>query len=175
MARQGDSTKRQPKEIPAGDDYIHGILYPTDYTVSSLGGLRKYLEQYKGGAVRIVLVHGYAAPDSISDLLFYSPSLMARALAGEDFIEACNALKNRFAFVATVGHTVFSGKTQSAFDIFVKAYGIREAILVGGYAPRRRDKASFGLDGYIRDSVLKVSQIDIPEIAAFADLMESRL
>ncbi|MBX3720456.1 MAG: hypothetical protein KF713_01330 [Turneriella sp.] len=148
----------------ANENYIRGVLFPTDFTVASLAALRIYLERYAGTAMRLFLVHGYRAGDSIPELLFHSPTSIARALAGNDFAEACAVLKNRFGFITTLGCTVFSGKNQAAFENFIAGYGISEAIVVHGYESKRRDARSFGLEGFIRASDLQISQINAPEI-----------
>lgn len=114
--------------------------------------------------MRLFLVHGYRSGDSIPELLFHSPTSIARALAGNEFGEACAVLKNRFGFITTLGCTVFSGKTQSAFENFIGGYGIAEAVVVHGYESKRRDARSFSLAEFIRASNLQISQINAPEI-----------
>lgn len=142
---------------------MHGVLYPTDFTIASLAGLRAYLERYDGGSLRLFLVHGYAAPDSISDLLFFSPASVAHSLADEKFFEGCAVLKNRFAFIDSLGHTVFTGKTQTAFDSFAEGYSISEAVFLHGYAPARRGPRSFDIHRFIQASRLKITQINTPQ------------
>jgi len=67
------------------EDYIRGVLFPTDFTIPSLGALRVYLERYAGTAMRIFLVHGYRSGDSIQELLFQSPISIVHTLAGDAF------------------------------------------------------------------------------------------
>lgn len=157
------------------ENYLHGVLYPTDFTTGSLAGLRTYLERHDGSALRLFLVHGYTAPDSISELLFFSPASVAHSLADEKFLEGCAVLRNRFAFIASLGHTVFTGKTQSAFDSFTEGYGIREAVFLHGYSAKNRNSRCFDLGRFIKDSSLKITQINAPYERVFSGKRSSTL
>lgn len=148
----------------SNDNLLRGILYPTDFTVASLGGLRIYLDRHTGEALRLFLVHGYMTPDSITELLFYSPSSQARMLAEDGFAEACEVLRNRYTFIATLAQTVFSGRNQAAFSNFVSGYGIHEAVLPQGYRQKSHNYRSFDLADFITASQLKITEIKAPEI-----------
>jgi hypothetical protein len=146
------------------DSNSYGVLYPCDYTIASLASLRLYLERCDRKAMRLFLVHGYLTPDSISDLLFYSPSSTARMLADPGFTDACAVLKNRFTFISSIACTVYSGRNQAAFENFIRGLDVREAVLVHGYTEKSHGFRSFDLTPHVRSSNLRITEIHAPEI-----------
>src|ERR1051325_8940830 len=96
------------------------ILIPTDFSIASLSLLKVALDEHSGENLDIVFVCGYRLSDSITDLLFHSPSKILAKLESEDFREACAVLRNRpGSRILSIRKMLFTGKTASAFNRFV--------------------------------------------------------
>lgn len=110
------------------------ILIPTDFTVKSLTLVKEAMLLTPAEKIRIILLHGWTLPDSISDLLFFSPHAIMAELQSESFRQACRLLKNRYASrLSSLRVDVFTGTTQSAFEHYVEANKIDEAYVPEQY------------------------------------------
>jgi hypothetical protein len=106
------------------------ILIPTDFSIASLSLLKVALNEHSGESLGIVFVCGYRVSDSISELLFHSPSKILAKLESSDFREACEMLGNRpGSRISSIRRTLFTGKTSAAFNRFVATNEIDEIVV----------------------------------------------
>lgn len=98
------------------------ILIPTDFRVASLNTLKMALEAMDGEPVQVVLMHAAYLSDSISDLLFYSPTRFIEARMGEAFQEALEVIGNRFEpSIVRLSIQLFNGTNSNALRNFLEA------------------------------------------------------
>jgi hypothetical protein len=101
------------------------ILIPIDFRVASLNTLKLALEAMDGEPVRVVLMHAAFLSDSISDLLFYSPSRFIEARMGEAFQEALEVIRNRFeASLESCSIQLYHGMHKNALQNFLEAHQV---------------------------------------------------
>jgi hypothetical protein len=75
---------------------MNTLIIPIDFKVASLLTLRYALEQETEFPVRVILLHSTFLDDSISKLLFYSPSKLISNRMSNEFSEGIEILKNHF-------------------------------------------------------------------------------
>lgn len=98
------------------------ILIPTDFRVASLHTLKLALEAMDGEPVRVVLMHAAYLSDSISDLLFYSPTRFIQERVGQPFREAMEVIGNRFeASIVRMDIELYHGLHVQALRNFLEA------------------------------------------------------
>lgn len=126
------------------------ILVPTDFRVASLRTLRLALELINEPTVDVVLLHCQTLDDSITELLFYSPTRIIEDLLTEDFGDAVSILRNRFEH--TIGNLrieLFHGYAQSTFNSLLDRLKI-DSIFVSQSYPLHLGKEAFDPWPYIR-------------------------
>lgn len=141
------------------------ILIPTDLQIGSLNTLKACLSQRDGEGVRVILMYAVHAPDGISDLLFYSPKRSLNARMTPPFKQALAVLMNRFAQeLSSMEIVPFHGITQTAFDHFAKAHGVKEIHVSPSYALNLHDRAMDPLP-FIRNARIRLvehGQAEVP-------------
>lgn len=75
---------------------VKTILVPVDFTVESLNTLKLALSKNEEHEVYALLLHAKLPPDSISELLFYSPQKEINALTNPNFEKALDVLMNKY-------------------------------------------------------------------------------
>lgn len=73
------------------------VLIPTDFTIKSLKLVNAAVAQFGNIGLNITLVHAMEPDHSISGLLMLHRRLPLHRLYTEEFREACEVLKNKFA------------------------------------------------------------------------------
>jgi len=135
------------------------VLFETDFTVASLAPLREWLANRPGTELRLLLALGYSLPDSIAELLFFRPKTAIAELAEKEFFSACDILKNKFSHIAEITCDIFTGTTQTAFDNFIRAKEVTEAVIATGHKPRHKSHRFFIISEYIRRSRLPFIEV----------------
>lgn len=106
------------------------ILIPTDFSIESLSLLKVALEEHPDEQLDILLVYGYLLPQSISELLFYSPARILDKLETEDFKEAGSILRNKAGSrIRSMKKVLFTGHTKSAFNSFLRFHNVDEVVI----------------------------------------------
>jgi hypothetical protein len=106
------------------------ILIPTDFTIESLGLLKMALREHPNEQLEIVFVHGISLTDSITELLFFSPSRTLESLENANFREACAVMQNKFNWqLKSIKTVLFTGKTQSAFNQLLEIHRIDSIVV----------------------------------------------
>ncbi len=138
------------------------ILIPTDFTVESLHVVKSFLQQAKADSrYNIILLFGVHLNDSITDLLFFSKSRMIDNLSDENFNDACDIIKNKYASqLNVIRKDIFTGGGQAAFDHYLEANRIDEAYIPGNYSLSLKKKGSFDTIPFIKASHLNIKEIN---------------
>lgn len=136
------------------------ILVPTDFCVPSLNTLRLALEQTTEPRVNVVLLHCQTLDDSITELLFYSPSRIIRDLLTDDFREALSILNNRFENrIGQLEIKLFHGHAQSVFDTLLDTLQIDAIYFSRSYEQRLTNRA-FDATPYIVKGVIPYQELE---------------
>ena len=136
------------------------ILVPTDFRVASLNMLRLALEEVAEPRVNVVLLHCEVLDDSITELLFYSPSRIIRDLLTDDFEEALSILTNRFEDrIGQFQIKLFHGHVQSVFDTLLDTLEI-DAIYFSRLYKQHLGKRAFDPTPYIVNGVIPYYEIE---------------
>ncbi len=138
------------------------ILIPTDFSVKSLTLVKEALNSNQEIDVNIVLVHGIEAPDSISELLFFSKRKLISSLETQEFKSSCKLLQNKYGTqINSFCLDVFTGKNQAAFENYLEGNKIDEAYVPKGYKLKKKHKRSFDITSYFQKSNIQVHEVDI--------------
>ncbi len=136
------------------------ILVPTDFCVASLNTLRLALEEIDAPTVNVVLLHCTTRDDSITELLFYSPSRIIRDLLTDDFEEALSMLTNRFENkIGQFRIELFHGHVQSVFDTLLETLKI-DAIYFSKSYKQRLTNHAFDATPYIVNGAVPYHEIE---------------
>jgi hypothetical protein len=153
------------------------ILIPTDFTIESLGLLKMALREYPEKQLNIVFVHGIWLTDSITELLFFSPSKTLAGLENPDFREACAVMQNKFdSRLRTMETVLFTGKTQSAFNRLLESKNIDTIVVPKNRMLKSASSASMDLLPFIQKSKLDRINVEwaarplVPEKDKLAEL-----
>jgi hypothetical protein len=136
------------------------ILIPTDFKIESLMLLRYAAsgDQYQN--LDVIFLHCTHLSDSITDLMFYSPSKIIQEAVTPEFSEACSILRNKFPEkIKNMQVRLFHSHTQAAFDMFLEANEVCDAIIPATYKLQLR-KNSFDSIPFILRSGINVKQVD---------------
>ncbi|WP_295125816.1 hypothetical protein [uncultured Chitinophaga sp.] len=101
---------------------MKNILVPTDFSIRSMGYVHSVVEKQNGEPVNIVFMHALKMPDSIIDLLQFARGSRHYDLITDEFREACEILKNKYASaIGEIKVEFFVGTTNAAFRNFLLA------------------------------------------------------
>ncbi|MCK7558420.1 hypothetical protein MKQ70_26840 [Chitinophaga sedimenti] len=104
---------------------MKNILVPTDFSIRSLGYVHSVVEKQQGEPVNIVFMHALKMPDSIIDLLHFNRGARHHDLITNEFREACEILKNKYASaIGDISVEFFVGSTNASFRNFLLANNI---------------------------------------------------
>ncbi len=151
------------------------ILVPTDFCVASLNTLKLALEQVEEPKVNVVLLYCEYRDDSITELLFYSPSQIIRGLLTDDFRDAVSMLTNRFENkIGQLRVELFHGHAQATFDMLLDTLNV-DAIYFSKVYKLRAAKRSFDPTPYIVNGVVPYYEVEWPsqETASEIDKLEN--
>lgn len=135
------------------------ILVPTDFRVASLHTLRLALELIEEAPVNVVLLYCETLDDSITELLFYSPTRLIDDLSTTDFNDAVSILKNRFEHkLGDLQIRLFHGRVQSTFDTLLDTLKIDSIFVSESYQLQVSNRA-FDPWPYIRECQIPYYEI----------------
>ncbi|MEA1785685.1 hypothetical protein U1E44_06260 [Arenibacter sp. GZD96] len=140
------------------------ILVPTDFTVESLSILKKALENNPNEKLDILLVHGVSFSNAITDLLFFRRHQYIASLENNEFCEANDILKNKFASnINSLVSDVFIGYNLNAFKNYVEGNKIEEAYIPANYNLKKANKDSQDILPYIKKAIPLVHEVNLEE------------
>lgn len=136
------------------------ILIPIDWNVESLNTLKFVLSAGEFTSVDIVLMYAHKLSDSITDMLFYSPSNIIGSYTTPLFEEAISILRNRHeTIVNSVSIELFHGYGVNALKKFVEARGI-DIIYIPKRYSLKLEKRGFNPIPIIKKSKLAYKEIE---------------
>jgi hypothetical protein len=119
------------------------ILIPTDFTIKSLKLVRAATDRFPGEQLKITLVHAMEPDHSISGLLMMSKRLAAHQLCTQEFTEACEVLRNKYASVLQkIKIEFYHGSTRAYLKNFLEARHIDAIFLPEDYTLKQPSPAS---------------------------------
>lgn len=119
------------------------ILIPTDFTIKSLKLVSAAVRRFDGEGLEISLVHSLEPDHSISGLLMMSKRLSAHQLCSQEFTEACEVLRNKYASVIRkIRIEFYYGSGRQYLKNFLEGRKIDAILLPGDYNLKMPSKAS---------------------------------
>lgn len=110
------------------------ILIPTDFTIKSLNLINKATERFQGQELHITLVHALEPDHSISGLLMLHKRLGVHRLYTDEFVAACEVLRNKYAsIVRKIKIEFYYGNTKAYRNHFLDARRINAVLLPEDY------------------------------------------
>jgi len=135
------------------------ILIPTDFTITPLL-LLKHAVAHTATPLDVVFLYCTPLPDSITDLLFYSPKKIIEAAVTPAFSEGCAVIQNKYPEkILSVHYELFHGRSVDAFEIMCEVIHIDEAIIA--HAPAATHKQTFDPAPIIRKSTVPFREVDL--------------
>lgn len=143
---------------------IKNILIPIDFRIESLNTLKYALEERKQEQSHIILMYSEYSSDSITDLLFYHPAKIIRALASAHFNDAIDIITNTYeSSLHSYKIELFHGLNRNAFLNFYEAHGIGLIYLPKEY------KLNPHKNGFDPIPLIKKSKVEYREVAWTSD------
>jgi len=113
---------------------MKNILIPTDFSIKSLRLVNVAVERFRNEELNITLVHALEPDRSISGMLLMSKRLKPQELCSEDFIEACEVLRNKYgSTVAKLQVEFYYGETRFYRNNFLEARDIDAILFASDY------------------------------------------
>ena len=113
---------------------VKRILIPVDFNVESLITLKKALDFLGDEQIHVVLLYAEHLPDSITELLFYSPGDRLNKLIPRAIHEALTILKNRYEKqLLSLSIELFHGNGLNAMKNFVSGNNIHQVFIPSDY------------------------------------------
>ncbi|MBL7876920.1 MAG: hypothetical protein JNL53_14725 [Cyclobacteriaceae bacterium] len=110
------------------------ILIPTDFSGTSLL-LLKQVALTSSSVSDVIFLYSKSMPDSITDLLFYSPSRVLNNSIPKEFRDGCSIMKNRYSEkIGSIKYEIFHGNTRNSFRNLVNAFRVDKVILAKDYS-----------------------------------------
>lgn len=101
------------------------ILIPTDFTIRSLRLVSQALESMSSVEPRITLFHLMVPPSGITDLLFMSEKQMRKQLVHQDFEDACDIIRNKYASaIRSFDIEILFGNSRAFLQNYIDAHDI---------------------------------------------------
>lgn len=139
---------------------------PTNFTVSSLTGAINYLSEAKDTKIELVLVHGHALSDSITELLGFDKDYYLEKCYREDFLTACQIIKSRFEEqVHEIYSDIICSKNHRYIRNYLKGNKIEKVILPAFFSYAKLLPNSFCTVDLLRENCQKL-HIPIVELNA---------
>lgn len=139
------------------------ILIPTDFSAASLNLVAHVIANAGDHQLDIVLTHCLFLPDSEDiDMRFFSKKELIQSLRNSEFTKACRSMRAQIANGEVLIRTdLFTGLNQAAFNNFIEGNQIDEAVIPKSYQPFLSQKRSFDPTPFIRNSRLKITEVEI--------------
>ncbi|MBS3954387.1 MAG: hypothetical protein KGZ88_15670 [Methylomicrobium sp.] len=140
------------------------ILVPTDFSMESLSLVKQTMDTSNNDTLHFILTHCLFLSDEPVELLYFSKTELIRSLKSAAFNRACKAIRERYPVEKMrITTELFTGLNQTAFNHFIDANQIDEAVIPKQYSPTLNLKSSFNPLPFIRKSRLKITEITVSE------------
>lgn len=129
------------------------VLIPTDFSIKSLKLVNAAVARFPEEELNITLVHALEPDHSISGLLLLSKRLSVHQLCTQEFMEACEVLRNKYASaVLHIRMEFYYGTTRAYLKNFLEARKVDAILLPEGNMLKMPSKASRDLIPELRRS-----------------------
>ena len=136
------------------------ILIPTDFTITPLL-LLKHAAATSAVELDVIFLYSTPLPDSITDLLFYSPKKILEAAVTKQFGEACAIMQNKYPKkIHSIRFELFHGRGRNAFETLAEINHVDEAFLARANRPWPQ-KNIFDPTPFIRKSNVSIKEVDL--------------
>jgi len=116
---------------------MKNILIPTDFSIKSLKLVGAAVRRYESEQLNIILVHALQPDNSISGLLMLSKRQAVNRIYSEEFMEACEIVKNKYSSnIHKISVEFYYGSTRAYLSSFLDARSIDVVLLANDYALR---------------------------------------
>jgi hypothetical protein len=113
---------------------MKNILIPTDFSIKSLKLINKAAERFQREELNITLVHALEPDHSISGLLMLNKRLNVHRLYTEEFVQACEVLRNKYASaIRKIKIEFYYGSTKAYRNNFLAARKINAILFAEDY------------------------------------------
>lgn len=137
---------------------MQNVMIPTDLSIRSLSYLHHLATQTEG-PVRITLMHALRLPDSLLDCWPFSRSHRYVSVP-DDFREACEVMKNRYAQAfSQINVEFFYGTTAPALRNFIRAHEIDRIAVPDQLHYHHAGENSYNPESLFRHTKLPVSTL----------------
>ncbi|HEY5748889.1 MAG TPA: hypothetical protein VIU12_22620 [Chryseolinea sp.] len=136
------------------------ILIPTDFTITPLL-LLKHAAATSEEELDVIFLYCTSLPDSITELLFYSPKRILETAVTKEFSEACAVMQNKYPKkIHSIRFELFHGRSKDAFEIMTEMNEVDETFIARTSTTRLR-KNNFDPTPLIRKSLGLVKEVDL--------------
>lgn len=120
------------------------VLIPTDFSIRSLRVIHSVVEKFADEQLTIVMMHALKMPTSISDLMLLSRRSAHYDLITEDYKDACEIIRNKYASSIKLLKTEFLfGNGNGVFRNFLQYQNIDVIV-----CPEKEEFRLAGKDSY---------------------------
>jgi hypothetical protein len=155
------------------------ILIPTDFSIRSLRVVHHVVDRFgANGPLDIVMMHALQMPGSIMDLMMLSRRSAHYDLITEDYREACEIIKNKYASSIQSLKTEFlMGNSNGVFRNFLLYHNIDAIVCPAGEGFRKAGNNSYDPAVLIRKSKYPVFHVPLKKkertlVSAMSELFE---
>lgn len=122
---------------------MKNVLIPTDFTIKSLKLITAAVERFKNEGLNITLVHALEPDHSISGMLMLNKRMKVHELYTQEFREACEVLRNKYASAINKLVVDFYYGTTNYYKIsYMEGRNIDAVIFPSDYTLQLPSKAS---------------------------------
>lgn len=144
------------------------VLVPIDFSISSLNIIHNVVAKYPGEKIAVYLVHALKSGNGISDLLFINRRLNVSNLYEQDFIDACEMIKNKYeSVIAKIKIEMYYGESRKYLKSFLEHREIAAVFFTKNYTLNSLSDRS-------RDMYSLFDKVDIPVYHETVDLTKMR-
>ena len=125
---------------------MKNILIPTDFSIKSLKLAGAAVRRYESERLNIILVHALEADNSISALLSLNKKAQMNALYSDEFMEACEIVRNKYqSSINNIKVEFYQGSTNAYLRNFLDARSIDAIMIAKDYEPSMPSSSSYDM------------------------------
>jgi hypothetical protein len=156
------------------------VLIPTDFSIRSLRVIHSVIEKFGNEKITIVMMHALRMPTSITDLMMLSRRSAHQDLITEDYRDACEIIRNKYASNIKLLKTEFLfGNTSAVFRNFLQYQNIDMIVCADTDEFRLTGKDSYNPAALINKSKYPVYRVPLTQrkekflVSAMSELFEA--
>lgn len=152
------------------------VLVPTDFNLESTKIIDALVQNQGEENLNIIFVHAFKLSDSITDMLMLSRRSRDYENISDEFYEAINNSKNKYANqISTIGIEYFYGSTVAAFKNFIEAFDVDSVAYLKGYKFTPINKYSIDPKYLTERSGCETIQLNTLTVRTTENLIETKI